>query len=162
MQKLTLLFTFIIISISFLSCKTGSDNTAERIKKYVPVNKKLFNEIVAMDKEFFDAYNRCDMEKQASIYSDNIEFFHDQGGLMTSKKDILDATKRNICGKVTRELIEGSIEVYPINTYGAVQIGFHKFHNSEEPNAVSNPSKFITVWYNDNGEWKMTKVISLH
>ena len=102
------------------------------------------------------------MNKQALIYSDKIEFFHDKGGLMTSKKDILDATERNICGKVTRELIKGSIEVYPIKDYGAVQIGFHKFHNNQEPNAESSPSKFVTVWNNDKGEWKMTKVISLH
>ncbi len=162
MKKLTLLFAFIIISISFLSCKTESDKKTNQIREYILADKKLFNEIVAMDKEFFDAYNQCDMEKQASIYSDKIEFFHDKGGLMTSKEDILDATERNICGKVTRELIEGSVEVYPINNYGAVQIGFHKFHNNQEPNAESNPSKFITVWNNDNGEWKMAKVISLH
>jgi hypothetical protein len=109
MKRLNLLLTFIIISISFLSCKTESDKKANQIREYIPADKKLFNEIVAMDKEFFDAYNQCDMEKQASIYSDKIEFFHDKGGLMTSKEDILDATERNICGKVTRELIEGRL-----------------------------------------------------
>lgn len=129
---------------------------------YVPVDMELFAEIKAMDKKFFDAYNNCDMEKQASIYSDDIEFFHDKGGLMTSKKELLEATENNICGKVTRELIDGTVEVYPIKGYGAVQIGFHKFYNNQEPDAESIPSKFITVWQNDNGNWKMSKVISLH
>lgn len=115
-----------------------------------------------MDQEFFEAYNNCDLEKQASIYSDSIEFFHDKGGLMTSKAEIIEGTKKNICGKVTRELVEGSVEVYPIHAYGAVQIGYHKFFNSQEPDAESIPSKFITVWRNDNGNWKMAKVISLH
>ena len=96
------------------------------------------------------------------LYSDNIEFFHDKKGLMTSKQDIIDAIERNICGKVRRELVEGSIEVYPIKDYGAVQIGHHKFYNNQEPDAPSNPSKFITVWQHDSGAWKMTKVISLH
>jgi hypothetical protein len=41
-----------------------------------------------MDSTFFDAYNNCDMNKQAAIYADEIEFYHDQGGLMTSKQDI--------------------------------------------------------------------------
>ena len=133
-----------------------------KIREYTPVDKELYATIVKMDKVFFDAYNNCDLEKQADIYKDNIEFFHDKGGLMTSKKDILDATERNICGKVTRELIKGSVEVYPINNYGAVQIGYHKFHNNQEPNAESIPSKFIVVWNNDNGKWKIEKVISLH
>jgi hypothetical protein len=34
------------------------------------------------------------MNKQAAIYADEIEFYHDQGGLMTSKQDILDGTKK--------------------------------------------------------------------
>lgn len=130
--------------------------------KYVPVDQELFNEIIAMDKVFFDAYNNCDLEKQASIYSDNIEFFHDKGGLMTSKSEIIEGTERNICGKVTRELIDGTVEVYSINNYGAVQIGFHKFYNNQEPNAESIPSKFIAMWHKDNGKWRMSKVISLH
>ncbi|MGL1888476.1 MAG: serine hydrolase [Reichenbachiella sp.] len=139
-----------------------SKNTPNEIRKYMPVDKKLFDEIVAMDKEFFDAYNNCDLKKQTSIYSTDIEFFHDKGGLMTSKKGIIEATERNICGKVTRELIYGSVEVYPIKNYGAVQIGFHRFHNNQEPDAESIPSKFITTWRNENGDWKISKVISLH
>lgn len=139
-----------------------SKNTPNKIREYFPADKKLFDEIIAMDKEFFNAYNNCDLEKQASIYSDDIEFFHDNGGLMTSKKEIIEGTERNICGKVTRELVDGTVEVYPINNYGAVQIGFHKFHNNQEPDAESISSKFIIMWHNENGNWKMTKIISLH
>jgi hypothetical protein len=148
--------------MSFISCKTGPEKKSTQEREYTPIDKKIFEEIKAMDKVFFDAYNNCDLEKQALIYSDNIEFFHDKGGLMTSKKEIIEGTKRNICGKVTRELIDGSLEVYPINNYGAVQIGYHKFYNNQEPNTESIPSKFITMWHNDNGDWKMAKVISLH
>lgn len=79
------------------------------------------------------------------MYSNDIEFFHDKGGLMTSKKEIIDATEKYIYGKVTRELIQGSIEVYPIKDYGAVQIGFHKFHNNQELDTPSKPSKFVTI-----------------
>jgi len=102
------------------------------------------------------------MEKQKEIYANDIEFFHDKSGLSTSKSDILEATKNNICGKVTRSLIKGSIEVYPINNYGAVEIGYHKFFNNQEPDAPSNPSKFIIMWHYEKEQWKITKVISLH
>jgi hypothetical protein len=156
------LLTLLFLIISFISCKTGPGKKSTQEREYTPIDKKIFEEIKAMDKVFFDAYNNCDLEKQALIYSDNIEFFHDKGGLMTSKKEIIEGTKRNICGKVTRELIDGSLEVYPINNYGAVQIGYHKFYNNQEPNTESIPSKFITMWHNDNGDWKMAKVISLH
>src|ERR1700759_4115859 len=88
---------------------------------YKPQSQDLYNTIVHMDSVYFNAYNTCDMKTQADIYADSIEFYHDKGGLMTSKQDILDALKKNICGKVTRVLVPGSIEVYPIPGYGAVE-----------------------------------------
>jgi len=132
------------------------------IPAYAPSDIKLHNEIVKMDARYFNAYNSCDLKTQAEIYDEDLEFFHDKGGLSTSKTDILKSLEKNICGKVTRTLIKGSVEVYPIKGYGAVQIGYHKFFNKEEPNAKSIPSKFIVIWKNKNNSWKITKVISLH
>lgn len=128
----------------------------------IPVDKKIYDTIAAMDKEYFDAYNSCDMQKQAPLYAEDFEFFHDQGGLSTSKQEVLTAIENNICGKVTRTLIEGSIEVYPIKDYGAIEMGYHKFFNNEEPDAVAVPSRFVIVWKNEGESWFITKVISLH
>ena len=161
-KRLTKLFTFLVLIVISFSCKSRSTMNANTLNAYTPADKNLYEEIKAMDKAFFDAYNSCDLETQARIYSDDIEFFHDRGGLTTSKEDIINGTKRNICGKVTRILVEGSIEVYPINNYGAVQMGLHKFKNNNNPNAESKPSKFIAVWKKTAGDWKMEKVISLH
>ncbi len=131
---------------------------------YKPDDQKLFDNIVYQDSVFFEAYNTCNvhLERYGTFFSDSIEFYHDQGGLMTSKQAIIDATKRNICGKVTRELVKNSIEVYPVKDYGAVEIGYHKFHNNtEKPGTPSNPGRFVIVWQHKNNEWKITRVISL-
>ncbi len=151
-------FLFIIaLLMSFFSSAQVNE-----IQKYKPSDIKLHNEIVKMDAKYFNAYNTCDMQTQADLYDENIEFFHDKGGLATDKKELLKALKENICNKVTRTLIKGSIEVYPIKDYGAIEIGYHKFFNKEEPNAKSIPSKFIVVWKKNKNDWKITKVISLH
>ena len=121
----------------------------------------LYKKVVELDSIFFAAYNNCDMVKQAEIYNDSIEFYHDKGGLQTSKKEILADTKKYICGKVNRKLIKGSVEVSPIPGYGAVELGSHSFYNIEE-NTTSKPSKFVIIWKNDNEKWTITKVISLH
>ena len=123
------------------------------IPKYKPSNIDLHNQIVKMDAKYFNAYNTCDMETQTDLYNENIEFFHDKGGLLTDKKELLKSLKENICNKVTRTLIKGSIEVYPIKNYGAIEIGYHKFYNKEEPNAKSVPSKFIMVWKKEKNNW---------
>ncbi|WP_299136339.1 nuclear transport factor 2 family protein [uncultured Tenacibaculum sp.] len=154
MKLLTLLYTL------FISWFMGAQT--HEIPKYKPSNIDLHNQIVKMDAAYFTAYNKCDIKKQSDILSEKIEFFHDKGGLSTSKKEILESIKKNICNKVTRNLIEGSIEVYPIKDYGAIEIGYHKFFNKKEPNAKSPPSKFVAVWKKENNKWIMTKVISLH
>lgn len=156
-------FFILILAISTTFCSAQKRTAKEPVYKYIPDDLELYKTIVAMDSTFFQAYNTCDLEKQAAIYSDNIEFYHDKGGLMTVKQDLIDGTKKNICGKVTRELVKGSIEVYPIKDFGAIEMGLHKFHNnSEKEGTPSHASKFIIFWKNDNSVWTITKVVSLH
>ena|SRR2546428_1408438 len=157
------IFPFLIIIISISSCSTSKNSMSKELKNYKPDSQQLYDSIVHLDSVFFEAYNTCNLDKQAEFYSDSIEFYHDKGGLMTSKKELLDATKRNICGKVTRELVKGSIEVYSIKGYGAVEMGLHKFHNhTEKEGAPSHASKFIIIWQHKNNEWKIKRVVSLH
>ncbi|WP_339657220.1 nuclear transport factor 2 family protein [uncultured Maribacter sp.] len=125
-------------------------------------NEELYDTIIELDKTYFTAYNECDMKTQSELYDEDIEFYHDMGGLATDKVELLKSIEKNICGKVTRTLIEESVEVHPIKDFGAVQIGMHKFYNNQEPNAISKPSKFIVIWKKTDSKWLMSRVISLH
>lgn len=131
-------------------------------KQELSAQNELFHEIVAMDSIYFKAYNECDIPTQDRIYAADIEFYHDMGGLQTSKKALLEAIEKNICGKVTRELIPGSIEVSPIPGFGAVELGQHQFHNKQEPGQIPHASRFVIIWQKDGADWKITRVISLH
>lgn len=132
--------------------------------RYEPnVSKEFYNNIVYLDSLFFAAYNHCNIPVMDSLISDDLEFYHDKGGFTNSKKETMEAVKKNICGKVTRELLKGSIEVYEIKGYGAVEIGFHGFHNSQEKETgKTHFSKFVHIWCFKNNTWKLTRVISLH
>ncbi|WP_207896535.1 nuclear transport factor 2 family protein [Flaviaesturariibacter flavus] len=85
----------------------------------------LHRTIARLDSLFFTAYNNCDLTTQASFYADTIEFYHDRSGLDTSKANILANTRKYVCGRVTRELVPGSLEVSPLPGYGAVEVGMH-------------------------------------
>jgi len=161
----TSVLMILTITVFLTSCTSTKNGGYRLTKNYKPDNQQLYDTIVKMDSVFFGAYNTCDvnLDKYGSLFSDNIEFYHDQGGIMISKQDIIDATKRNICGKVTRELVKGSIEVYPIKGFGAVEIGLHKFHNNQEPaDAPSKVGRFTIIWKLENKEWEISRVISLH
>ena len=124
--------------------------------------KELYQTIKELESIYFNAYNTCDLETQEKLIAEDLEFYHDKGGLSTSKSDMMEALKKNICGKVTRELVQGSIEVSEIPGFGAVQIGMHKFYNSQDPEAVSKPGRFVTLWKKTSDSWQMTRIISLH
>jgi hypothetical protein len=60
---------------------------------------------------------------------------------------------------VQRELLSGTLEVYPLKGYGAVEIGIHRFHHPQDPDNVGD-AKFVMLWQNKDGVWKVTRVIS--
>ncbi|MDI9256490.1 nuclear transport factor 2 family protein [Flavobacterium sedimenticola] len=162
MKKIILLVALFPLLVS---CGSSKSNDYQLTKNYIPDNPALYRTIVKQDSIFFDAYNHCDtkFEVYADFYTEDIEFYHDQGGLSHSKKDILEGTQKHICGKVTRALVPGSIEVYPIKEYGAVEIGLHSFSNTTNPpDEPKKVSRFTIFWKQINGKWKIAKVVSLH
>jgi ketosteroid isomerase-like protein len=164
MSYSTLKFSLLILTVFLVAaCSTLKKEKPENPTAYKPDSQELYDQVVKLDSIFFNAYNTCDMDLQAKFYSDSIEFYHDKTGLSTSKKDVLEATKKNICGKVTRELVKGSIEVYPLKGFGAVEIGMQKFHNNmEKQSTPSHAGKFIMIWQQTGNDWKIKRVVSLH
>ncbi|MGA7928507.1 MAG: hypothetical protein WCA20_21250 [Candidatus Sulfotelmatobacter sp.] len=71
--------------------------------------------------------------------------------LSVGKAPFVAAIKQNICGKVERTIVPGSMEVYPLKGYGAVEIGVHRFHHPGEEGF--GEAKFVTVWQNQG--WRV-------
>ena len=122
----------------------------------------LYKTIAGLDSALFDAYNHCDLDKLGSMVADDLEFYHDQTGLSTGRQALVDAVKNNICGKVHRELVAGSLEVYPLKGYGAVEIGVHHFTHPSQPGDAGGDAKFVHIWQLKDGVWKVTRVISFN
>ena len=145
------------------ACTSTKSDPSSGLPAYMPESKGLHDTIVMMDSLLFDSYNNCKLDVFESLISEDLEFYHDRGGLSTSKPGLVEAIKNNICGKVTRELLKGSIEVYPIPNFGAVEMGAHRFYNNQEKErGPSRFSKFVQIWHNENGKWKLSRVVSLH
>jgi hypothetical protein len=123
----------------------------------------LFRTLASLDRAVFDAYNTCDLEKFGSFFADDLEFYHDKGGITRGRQALVEAVRNNICGKTRRDLIAGTLEVHPMDGYGALQIGAHRFCNAglkECDDKTGGVGKFIHLWQNRDGAWKVTRVIS--
>jgi hypothetical protein len=124
-------------------------------------DSELYKTIVEQDKKIFGAIDSCDMVTERSMWADDAEFYHDKAGPMIGGQAITDAIKNNLCGKVKRELVPGTLEVYPMNDYGAVEIGVHRFlHPYAFEHGEVGEAKFIHLWRLKDGKWQITRVIS--
>ena len=65
-------------------------------------------------------------------------------------------------GILRRELVNGSLEVYPLNNYGAVEIGVHNFYRTlaGQKEKLTTVGKFMNIWQKKNGQWKVSRIIS--
>ena len=121
----------------------------------------LYKEIAHMDSVVFHAFNTRDIEKFKSLFNEDLEFYHDKGGLTNYEHTInfMKETAKNNTG-LRRDLVKGSLEVYPIPGYGAMEIGTHTFCHLENGKQNCGTFKFVHIWQKKNGEWKITRVVS--
>lgn len=124
----------------------------------LPTGDALVRTVNELDTRVFDAYNTCDLDTFGRYFADDVEFYHDKGGVMTSRDAVVDATRRNICHKVRRERV-GKLEVYPIKDFGAIEAGTHRFCEIGGK-GCQGQGKFLHIWRYRDGQWQMTRVVS--
>ena len=140
--------------------QTASEQTIPAFDK-IQNQQDLDRAGAALDAALFDSYNRCDLDKFASFLDENVEFYHDQGGITLGRAALTDSVKKNICGKVTRELVPGTLKVYHMKGYGFVEMGVHRFHHPGHDDTEGvGEGQFIHLWQYKDGAWKVTRVIS--
>lgn len=133
-------------------------------------DSELFILLQKKDSLLFEVgFNRCNSEVLQEITSEDLEFYHDLGGIQ-NKETFLKATAENICGdsdrNITRLLVPESLEVFELKSnnelYGALQRGEHWFYMetpSEEKHRTGY-AKFTSLWLLESGKWRLTRVIS--
>jgi len=138
----------------------------------VDKNSELFKTLKAKDSILFKiGFNKCEVEKSAELMFDDLEFYHDKGGITNSKDQFVKIMKNGICRennpeKVYRILIDESLEVFPMynngKLYGALQNGKHYFSTSASTSfkESDNYALFSHLWLIEEGEWKLKRVIS--
>ncbi|MGV7206344.1 nuclear transport factor 2 family protein [Oxalobacteraceae bacterium A2-2] len=115
--------------------------------------------ITALDTRLFDAYNRCDLDAFKDLFVPDVEFYHDNGGLMTGRDAVVESTRKYICGKVTRKLVPGTLHIYPVKDYGGIEEGEHVFCQTGS-GKCEGVAKFLMVWQHKEGQWRMTRIVS--
>jgi CubicO group peptidase (beta-lactamase class C family) len=133
-------------------------------------SSELYKVIIKKDSLLFNiGFNNCNISQFEILVSDNFEFYHDKGGIVSSKSKFIKNIKSGICDieyKAIRKLDTTQTEIFPLHSngvlYGAIQCGVHKFYALEENKEeyITSIAKFTHLWILENGLWKLSKGLS--
>jgi len=161
-MKQILLVAISIVALSSLALsQEPNKKDAQPTPKTTSASRELYAEIAQLDKVLFDAFNSQDLAKLRTLFAPDLEFYQDNEGLGSYSQTLKDFEQMfKQPSKIRRELIAGSLEVYPIKDYGAIEIGAHKFCHEEQGKQDCGVFKFVHIWQKRKGEWKVTRVVS--
>lgn len=154
MRIKALLYAFLISLLVTISVSAQE-------KKVAPTSLQLYKEIERADSILFQAFNRQDMITFKAMFTEDLEWFQDNGGLIPYKTifENFGNTFKNE-NKLSRVLVKGSLEVHPLKDYGAIQIGSHQFRHFENGKEEVGTFKFLMIWNKKDGQWKISRVVS--
>ncbi|WP_188556753.1 nuclear transport factor 2 family protein [Hymenobacter glacieicola] len=128
-----------------------------------PVSLELYRTIARQDSAMFAAFNRHDAAQLQTFFAEDLEFYHDKGGLANFEQTMQgfrNLFAQNQTTGLNRQLVPGTLEVYPISGYGAVETYQHRFCHVENGKDDCGTFKNMMVWRLRDGQWKVTRVVS--
>lgn len=129
-------------------------------------DQALHDTIVTLDRALFDAFNQCDLETWKQYLAEDIEFYQDNDDVTTTRAALepsfMDRCAPGKAATLRRELVPAAVEVHPMQGYGAVQFGAHRFWvvTPGRPDRLGGTPKFVHLWRHRDGVWQITRVIS--
>ena len=146
------------MSISICSTALAQSQTEKKIRV---IEKQLFDKVAKLDSSLFAAYNSKNLDLMKTYFTKDLEWYQDNGGLIDFEKVFENFNSIfNRDYDLKRNLIKESLEVHPIEGYGAIEIGKHQFKHIENGKLEIGTFKFLMIWKNDNGNWKISRVVS--
>jgi Domain of unknown function (DUF4440) len=153
-----------LLRIVLMLVALGFGGSSQSIADGLNPKSALYSQVKGLDERIFQAYNTCDLATLAGMVDDDLEFYHDKTGLSLGKANFIKAIKNNICHKVRRELVISTLEVFPLQDYGAIEIGEHTFCNMAETPVCKDETngigKFFMLWQKQGDQYRLTRVIS--
>ena len=126
--------------------------------------------VLQRDGAFWKAYNACDVPAMAGFFTEDVEFYHDRGGVTLGHPSMVSTLRQSLCGnpdsRLRREAVDGTVKVFPLKkddvVYGAILSGEHVFYVRQKgkPEFLDGRAKFMDLWTLKDGVWKMSRVLS--
>ena len=121
----------------------------------------LHSAIATADSSVFAAFNQRDLIALRSFFTRDLEFYQDNEGVENYAQTMRDFGQMfGQPASIRRELVPGTLEVYPIRNYGAMEVGRHRFCHIENGSDNCGTFSFVHIWRRTKTGWKISRVVS--
>ena len=159
------------MNINYLLAFLSTSLVGTMVSSYGQKSGELYDTIFKLDSAMFSVAQRdCNLDMYSSFLSEDFEYFHDKAGHTASKDDEMK-DMMIFCGKeqrtrqpLRRSLIKSTLEVYPMENYGALESCDHLFYLqiNDGSEKLIGSGKMTALWKQIDNEWKLTRIISYH
>jgi hypothetical protein len=128
---------------------------------FVPPDDALFQAILVQDSLLFQAFNSRNLEGMMAFFTPDLKLYQDNDGVkdyVKTKAGFESLFNRDYI--LERKPVAGSMEVYPIKDFGAIQTGKHTFCHTENGKLECGTFKFMHIWRLENQKWQIVEVIT--
>jgi ketosteroid isomerase-like protein len=155
------IFLMILLALGPVGAVDAQDAEQAAKKKQKATSGELYDTIARADLQVCDAFNAHDVDALMAMFTDDLEFYDDGSGVKDFERTKGDFTAvfENV-PDLRRELMPGTLEVYPLQGYGAIELGEHRFCHEENGKRDCGIMKFSMVWRQIGQTWKLARVLS--
>ena len=149
-----------LLPILIASSVDRTPATAQTESKFA--SGALFETITRMDRHLCVVFNAHNVDRLMEMTTKDLEFYQDTDGLKGYQQCYDDFKKVFTANTdLRRELVDGSIEVYPIKDYGALEVGQHRFCHTENGQEECTVLKFTMLWQKSDDSWKIARIFNV-
>jgi hypothetical protein len=111
----------------------------------------------------FAAFNAHDAMALGTWFTSDLEFYHDNSGLAGYDSTMMGFARlftQPGTANMRRDIVPGTLEVYPLGEFGLLEICQHRFCHTENGKEECGTFKNIMIWRKEGNDYKVSRVIS--
>jgi hypothetical protein len=139
--------TLAAVCVALAACAS----TANRSTRDREVTRSILHE----DARLTEAYNNCELQTLHRMFAVNSTMYLASGRIQSP----VDEARDTFCGKWQRQVVPGSLHVYPVNAAAAIQVGEQRICSLHMRTCDTRPSEFVAVWLFCDLHWQITELI---
>jgi Domain of unknown function (DUF4440) len=157
-----------VVTLLMCASVARSASAQQASEPEIPTGQQLVDLIAELHSKLVTAYTTCDINTFVSMMAPDVENYHDEFGRVVGREAAKNLLVEGVCAMLKQgiqprnELVVGSLEVYRIEKFGALEFERSTFwlRRPGEQETKVGTLKEITLWERRDGVWMVSRHIA--